>query len=152
MFKSTALEHPQNGKQSGREKVSASASPDHVPDPEVVPKAKRRKFSQKEKLRILKLADACTQSGQIGALLRSEGIYSSYLSTWQSQRDKGQLGTQKIGRPASDGSEKELARLRAENARLTKKLEQAEMIIDVQKKLSALLGLNNTETEKDASK
>jgi transposase len=69
----------------------------------------------------------CTQSGQIGAMLRSEGIYSSYLGTWQSQRDQGQLGTQKIGRPASGGSEKELARLRAENTRLSQKLEQAEM-------------------------
>jgi transposase-like protein len=152
MFETPSVEQSPNGMKAGREKSSGSPHPDQMPGAEVVPKAKRRKFTQKEKLRILKLADACTQPGQIGALLRSEGIYSSYLSTWQSQREKGQLGTQKIGRPASDGSEKELARLRAENTRLSKKLEQAEMIIEVQKKLSALLGLNNDETEKDAGK
>ncbi|MDA0711034.1 MAG: transposase, partial [bacterium] len=71
---------------------------------------------------------------------------------WKDQRDKGLLGTQKVGRPGGDAKDKELARLRAENARLSKKLEQAEMIIDVQKKLSALLGLSNAKTEKDAGR
>ena len=146
------VNQPQNGKVASRVKPSVSPSSEQVPDPEVMPKAKRHIFTQNEKLRILQLADECTQSGQVGALLRREGIYRSYLTTWKKQRDKGQLGTQKTGRPSGDGSEKELARLRAENARLTKKLEQAEMIIDVQKKLSALLGLNNNQNQKAEGK
>ena len=99
-------------------------------------------------MRILNQADACTQPGQIGALLRSEGLYSSSLTQWRRQREAGELGTKKRGRPGADPSEKELARLRVENERLAKKLEQAEVIIDVQKKLSVLLGLDRDVTEK----
>jgi transposase len=152
MSESTRVNQSPNGMVASRENVSVSSSIEQVPDPEVLPKAKRRNFTQKEKLHILQLADECTQPGQVGALLRREGIYSSYLTTWKDQRDKGLLGTQKVGRPGGDAKDKELARLRAENARLSKKLEQAEMIIDVQKKLSALLGLSNAKTEKDAGR
>ena len=148
MSKSIASSHHTNGLQADREKPSASVRQAQVPDSEVVPKAKRRVLSKGEKLRIRKLADACTQPGEIGARLRKEGIYSSYLATWREQRDKGQLEPQKRGRPENDPKDKELARLRAENAKLSKKLEQAETIIEVQKKLSALLGLNNDQTEK----
>jgi len=84
--------------------------------------------------------------------LRSEGVYSSYLTRWRQQRDQGQMGTKKRGRPESDPSAKELARLRGENTRLSKKLEQAEMIIDVQKKLSDLLGLQSEATGKGEDK
>ena len=84
--------------------------------------------------------------------MRSEGLYSSHLTKWRRQREAGQLGTKKRGRPGADPSEKELARVRAENARLSKKLEQAEVIIEVQKKLSVLLGLSNDVTEKADSK
>jgi len=147
MLKTSASSHPQNGFPADREKSSDSVSQGQVPDSEVMPKARRRSFSKREKLRILKLADACTQPGEIGALLRREGIYSSYLATWREQRDKGQLEPQKRGRPENDPKDKELAHLRAENAKLSKKLEQAETIIEVQKKLSALLGLNNDQTE-----
>ena len=136
-----------NGMKEARVKGSMSPSADQVPDAEVVPKAKRRKFTKQYKLRILKAVDACTKPGQIGALLRSEGLYSSYLSKWRQQRDQGQLETKKRGRPGTDPSEKELARLRGENARLAQKLEQAEAIIEVQKKLSDLLGLSTDETE-----
>ena len=66
-------------------------APTDVPDPEVVPKAKRRMFSAKYKLRILEEADSCTEAGQVGALLRREGLYSSHLTTWRRQRDKGVL-------------------------------------------------------------
>jgi len=66
-------------------------SPTDIPDPEVVPKAKRRKFSAEYKRRILEEANDCTAPGQIGALLRREGLYSSYLSTWRRQRDRGLL-------------------------------------------------------------
>ncbi len=118
----------------------------------MVPKAKRRKFTKRDKLRILKAADGCTKPGQLGALLRSEGVYSSYLTRWRQQLKAGQLATKKRGRPAEDPSLKELARLRRENARLAKKLEQAEVIIDVQKKLSDLLGLQSEATGKGEDK
>jgi transposase len=152
MFDTEAMPQPQNGVKTARVKLPVSASPDHVPDPEVVPRAKRRRFTKKYKLRILKQVDACTQPGQIGALLRSEGLYSSNLTKWRRLREAGQLGTKKRGRPGADPSEKELARLRAENVRLAKKLEQAEVIIEVQKKLSVLLGLQSDVTEKADSK
>ena len=114
-------------------------------DPEVVPKASRRQFSAAEKLRILQEADACTQPGQIGALLRREGLYSSQLATWRRLRARGQLqaltpqqrGPKAVAEPLAD----ELASLRRENARLQTQLTRAETIIDAQKKLSLLLGL-----------
>ncbi len=114
-------------------------------DPEVVPKATRRQFSAAEKLCVLQEADACTQPGQIGALLRREGLYSSQLAKWRRLRARGQLqaltpqqrGPKVIADPLAD----ELASLRRENARLQAQLSRAETIIDVQKKLSQLLGL-----------
>lgn len=119
-----------------------------IPDPEVVPKAKRRKFSAGYKQRILEEADNCTEPGQIGALLRREGLYSSHLSTWRRQRDQGlvqALGPKKRGRKRKDELEREVDRLRRENERLQARLEQAETIIEVQKKLSRLLGLATEE-------
>jgi len=114
------------------------------PDPEVTPKAKRRRFSAEYKLRILAEADGCTRPGEIGALLRREGLYSSHLTTWRRQRDEGQLygltGKQR-GRKA-DPQAAELAQLRQENEQLQVRLKQAEVIIDVQKKLCGLLGLS----------
>ena len=121
-------------------------------DPEVVPKAKRRKFTAKYKLRILEEADRCTERGQIGELLRREGLYSSHLSKWRQQRARGQLqglASKKRGRKGQDPSVAELARLRRENERLRAQLEQAEIIIDVQKKLAGLLGLTTDESESD---
>jgi transposase-like protein len=121
-------------------------------EPEVLPRAKRRQFSAEYKLRILEEADACTKRGQIGALLRREGLYSSHLSKWRQQRALGQLkglSPKKRGRKAPDPADAELARLRRENERLRSRLEQAEIIIDVQKKLSRLLGLAEDETETD---
>jgi len=114
-----------------------------VPDPEVVPRAKRRQFSAKYKLRILTEADQCTQRGEIGALLRREGLYSSHLTTWRRQRDRGQLAgltPKKRGRKP-DPQAAELARLQRENEQLKARLEQAETIIEVQKKLSQMLCL-----------
>ena len=122
--------------------------PIDIPDPEVVPKAKRRKFSAEYKRRILDEADSCTEPVQIGALLRREGLYSSHLTTWRRQRDRGliqALSPKKRGRKRKDELEREVARLQRENARLQASLEQAEMIIDVQKKLSKLLGLEMEE-------
>jgi transposase len=123
-----------------------------MPDPEVVPMAKRRQFTAEEKLRILEEADACTGPGEIGALVRREGIYTSYLSRWRKARDDGELtalGPQRRGpKPVTDAAvAKEVARLRRENERLQKRLDQAETIIEVQKKLSQLLGLSPEENE-----
>jgi transposase len=123
-----------------------------MPDPEVVPMAKRRQFTAEEKLRILEEADACTGPGEIGALVRREGIYTSYLSRWRKARDDGELtalGPQRRGpKPVTDAAvAREVARLRRENERLQKRLDQAETIIEVQKKLSQLLGLSPEENE-----
>lgn len=121
-----------------------------IPDPEVVPKAKRRKFTAEYKLRIVKEADTCTEPGQVGALLRREGLYSSHLSEWRQLRKEGQLqalSAKKRGRKAQDPSVAELAELRRENQSLRTHLEQAQIIIDVQKKLSQLLGLSMDETK-----
>lgn len=125
-----------------------------VPEPEVLPRAKRRRYSAEYKLRILEEADARTQRGQIGALLRREGLYSSHLSTWRQQRSLGQLeglSPKKRGPKLQDPAVEEVARLRRENERLRARLEQAEMIIDVQKKLSKLLGLTPDEAEMNES-
>ncbi len=114
------------------------------PDPQVVPKAERRRFSAEYKLSILAEADRCTEHGQLGALLRREGLYSSHLTTWRRQREQGTLG-QKRGRKP-DPQAAEIKRLQQENERLQARLERAEHIIDVQKKLAQLLGTSPDET------
>lgn len=124
------------------------------PDPEVVPKASRRTFSAAEKLRILNEADACTLPGQIGALLRREGLYSSHLVKWRRLRAAGQLqalAPQPRGPKTTppDPHSEELAQLRKENARLQARLAQAELVIDVQKKVAQLLGASLPATRPD---
>jgi transposase-like protein len=114
-----------------------------VPDPEVVVKAQRRQFSAEYKRRILQEADTCMQRGEVGALLRREGLYSSHLNTWRQQRARGEwqgLTPAKRGRKA-DPQAAENARLLRETERLKAQLARAEMIIEVQKKVSQLLGL-----------
>lgn len=114
-----------------------------VADPEVVPRAKRRQFTADYKRRILAEAEGCTEPGQMGALLRREELYSSHLTRWrQQQTEEGLKGLsqQKRGRKPDPQAE-ELVRLRQENERLRAQLKQAELIMDVQKKLSQLLGL-----------
>src|SRR5512141_1855705 len=111
-------------------------TPPVMPDPEVVVKPKRRQFTAEYKRCILQEADACTQPGEIGALLRREGLYSSHLNTWRHQRQRGVLqglAPAKRGRK-SDPQAAELARLQRENAQLQAQVERAELIIDVQKK------------------
>jgi transposase len=112
------------------------------PNTEVVAKAKRRRFTAAEKLRLLREVEACRGSGEIGALLRREGIYSSYLSTWRKQRELGELdglAPQKRG-PKPDPQAIEIAKLRRENERLQERLKRAELIIEVQKKVARMLG------------
>ena len=116
-----------------------------MPNTEVVAKAKRKRFTAAEKLRILREVEACRGSGEIGALLRREGIYSSYLTTWRKQRKQRELGEldglapHKRG-PKPDPQAIELAKLRRENARLQERLRQAELIISVQKKVAQMFG------------
>ncbi len=117
------------------------------PKTQVTPKAQRRTFTAKYKLRILEEADQCTELGQIGALLRREGLYSSNLTTWRRQREKGQIGAlspKKRGpKPDPDAALlRENERLRKQNQRLQEQLKKAELIIDVQKKVSDLLGIS----------
>ncbi len=136
MFKRNPKSHTPNG-----------VSNQQQPQNEVTPKAKRCRFSASYKLRILEETDRCTQPGQIGALLRREGLYSSNLTSWRRQRDQGQIGAlspKKRGpKPAPDAAmARELTRLREQNQRLEQKLKKAELIIEVQKKVSALLGLD----------
>ena len=119
------------------------------PDPQVVPKAERRRFNAEYKLRILAEADGCSKHGQLGELLRREGLYSSHLTTWRRQRDHGTLG-QKRGRKP-DPQAAEVKRLQRENDLLRARLERAEHIIDVQKKLAQLLGPTLDETPSNVS-
>ena len=122
------------------------------PDPEVPEKKARRNFTAKYKLQILNDADACTEPGQLGALLRREGLYSSNLTTWRRQRDEGlldALSPKKRGRKEKDRNPlaPKVAELERENERLRKKLRKAEIIIEVQKKISEVLGISQEPTE-----
>lgn len=114
----------------------------HPPHPEVVPQARRRSFTAKYKLWVLEEADKCReQPGQIGRLLRREGLYASHLTSWRRQREAGQLAglsAQKRGRQGGEEAA-EISRLKQENNRLERQLTQAELIIEAQKKLSAIL-------------
>lgn len=123
-----------------------------TPNPEVVPDAKRRIFTLEYKLRILREAEAAKQTpGGVGALLRREGLYSSHLTTWRKEREAGgreALKPKTRGpKPKHDPQQQELERLRRENARLTDALSKAELIIEVQKKVGALLGWNLPQTD-----
>jgi len=114
-----------------------------TPDPEVVAKASRRRFTAAYKLRILAEADGCGKRGEVGALLRREGLYRSHLAKWRQQRREGSLlalTAQKRG-PKPDPQAAEIARLQRENEQLQARLQQAEAIIEIQKKVSALLGM-----------
>ena len=131
---------------SGLTDVSAAANAGPIPDPAVPERPVRRRFTAEYKLRILQEADQCDQPGQLGALLRREGLYSSHLGTWRRQRDAGTLAglmPKRRGRKASPDTPlmAENERLKRENQRLAAKLRQAETIIEVQKKLSEILGI-----------
>jgi transposase len=119
----------------------------NLPDPEVLEKPVRRRFTADYKLQIVQEADRCTEPGQIGGLLRREGLYSSQLSAWRNQRQQGQLQAlrdDKRGRKAliPHPVQLELDQLRRENHRLRHQVQQAELIIDIQKKASLLLGIS----------
>ena len=122
------------------------------PDPEVPEKQARRKFTAKYKLQVLEEADACTEPGQLGAFLRHKGLYFSNLTTWRRQRDEGLLDALSPKKRGRKGKEKnpltqKVAELERENKRLKLKLKKAETIIDVQKKISEILGISQDVTE-----
>jgi transposase len=110
---------------------------------EVVAKAKRRQYAAEYKLRILHEVDQCHGTREVGALLRREGLYSSLVSKWREQSERGSLTGLSGHRrgPKVDANAVELVRLQRENKRLQEKLERAELIIDVQKKVARLLGV-----------
>jgi transposase len=121
-----------------------------VPDPEVEERPVRRRFTTEYKLRILEEADACSEPGETGALLRREGLYSSILATWRRQRREGTLAglsPKKRGRKGDAEATREIKRLRRENAALRRQLDQAKTVIEVQKKLSDMLGIELPETD-----
>ncbi len=128
------------------ERIESTERERPTPSPEVLEKPVRRRFGAKYKAKIVAEADACTKMGQVGELLRREGLYSSHLSNWRRQRDEGGLAgltpkrrgrKPKTKNPLVD--ENEL--LRRENLRMKEKLRQAELIIDVQKKVSEMLNI-----------
>jgi len=117
-----------------------------VQEVEVTAKAKRRRFSAAEKLRILRLADATTEVGGVGALLRREGLYSSHLTEWRRARAAGELdalGPKKRGRKAAESNplEKDVAELKRALAKAELRARRAEALVELQKKVSELMGI-----------
>ena len=117
-----------------------------TPDPEVPAKPTRRQFSAAYRLRILEEADQCTEPGEIGRLLRREGLYTSHLSAWRKARREGSLQgltpKKRGAKPSRDPRDAKVRALEAKVARLEKELEKAHTILEVQGKVSRLLGLN----------
>jgi transposase len=128
------------------ERTESAVEERTTPSPEVLEKPVRRRFTVEYKAKILAEADACTEPGRLGELLRREGLYSSHLTTWRRQRDEGALAgltPKRRGRKAKPRNPlvDEVARLQRENQRLKEQLRQAELIIDVQKKVSEMLNI-----------
>ena len=114
------------------------------PEVEVVAKATRRRFTLEYKRKIVREADSCKTPGAVGALLRREGLYSSHLTAWRAARDRGELaGAPKPRGPTPrvpDPRDKRITELERETARWRKRAERAEALVEVQKKVAALLG------------
>ena len=135
-------EAPRSGGSSTVERVS-SGSLLEVPDPEVVARPKRRRFTAEYKLRVLREADACRGAGEIGALLRREELYSSHLALWRRQREAAaqvQLKARKRG-PKSKLQDPRVKQLERENAQLQRRLKRVETLLEIQKKAAELLGI-----------
>ena len=145
-----------HGKAEGNGKLAKAVTPRNetsIPDPEVSARPKRRRFSAAYKTRVVEEAEGCKEPGEVGALLRREGLYSSQLSAWRRLYRAGALqalrddtrGRKAVKHPLEDETE----RLRKQNERLQRRLEQAETIIEIQKKVATMLGisLNSVENE-----
>jgi transposase len=129
--------------EGARRATGVSADAGRAPDPEVVAKAKRRRFSAEYRLKILRQADACRAPGELGALLRREGLYSSLLSTWRRQREQGALAALRARKrgPKPNAVDPRIKEQEKQIARLQRKLKQVEMIVEVQKKVHEILGI-----------
>ncbi len=140
----TTVTQPAGSRQSGP--VS------DVPDPQVPPRARRRTYTAKYKRDVLAEYESADRAGK-GALLRREGLYSSLISAWREQRDAGALAGlgKSSGAPPADPAEREAARLRRENQRLSTELDKARRVIEVQGKLSALLDTLATDSSSTIS-
>ena len=127
------------GERKGIDRARVGAG---APDPELVERPRRRRFSAQYKLEILREADACTRPGEIGELLRREGLYSSLLTEWRRARDSGALQAlqRPRGRRKADPRDGEITRLRRRVERAETELEKARKVIEVQGDVSALLG------------
>jgi transposase len=141
------------GNKEGRKPTTVPAP--SAASPEVSPRPQRRTFSATAKLRILEETDRAADTGGIAAILRREGLYSSALTEWRRQRDAGAFEALKPLRrgpkpvPAAQPADADLSQLRRENARLRQRLEHAEAIIGIQKKVAALLGMPMATSEGD---
>jgi transposase len=127
----------------GGDPANPNASPVR-PDPQVVERPVRRTFTKAYKLDILRQVDACTKDGQIGEILRREGLYSSNVSSWRLQFQQGRLETPASGKRAAKPVVHDLRvpQLQRENARLQARLKQAELILEIQKKASEIVGIS----------
>jgi len=142
------LERSEAERNGGSPKPAGGPPRASTPDPEVSSASGRRRFSAGYKARIVRKADACKAPGEVGALLRREGLYSSQLAEWRKQYRAGAeaaLSDDKRGRtPTKNPLEPEVERLRRELERTRRKLQQAELIIDFQKNLCEMLGISPT--------
>jgi len=140
------------GTEAGRRPTTVPAKA--AASPELSDRPRRRTFTVQDKLRILGETDRAAESGGIGAILRREGVYSSTLTDWRRQREAGAFSALSPARrgpkmTAPNPLAADLASVRRENARLKRRLEQAEATIEVQKKVAALLGLPLSQTDRD---
>ncbi len=137
---------PEGHEERSDESPAGEAVPAAVPDPETPEKPQRRRFSAEYKLRVLEEAEACEAPGEVGRLLRREGLYSSHLATWRKSRREGSLAalSKRRGRKANEINPlaKKVEKLERENERLHDALDRAHLILDVQGKVAGLLGLN----------
>lgn len=134
--------------------MEASKTVSNHAEVEVSPKAKRRNFTAEYKRKILEEAAACSHRGGMGALLRREGLYSSHLTEWRAAAGRGELAvpSKKRGpKPTRDARDKQIAELQQENARLHKRAERAEALVELQKKVSELLGIQLPERDERRS-
>ena len=128
-----------------------SGYPSPVPDPAVSEKAQRRRFTAEYKLQILREADACKQPGELGALLRREGLYSSYLVTWRQQRDRAaQAGIVASKRgPKAKVVDPRVKQLERENANLKRRIRRMDLLLEIQKKASEILEIPLNHLDED---
>ena len=137
---------PEGSEERSDERPAVEAAPPALPDPETPEKPYRRRFSADYKLRILEEADACEAPGEVGRLLRREGLYSSHLAAWRKARRRGSLAELSKrrgpkGKPVNPLARK-VEKLERENLRLEEELRKAHVILDVQGKVAGLLGLS----------